>query len=56
VKCLWELEQPFDSFLAVVVSHVSWLASIVVFHCVFVAPNPVPMVDSFSIAMQSWLS
>jgi hypothetical protein len=43
----------FDLFLAIVVSHVSWLASIVIFRCIFVVSNRVPMTDSFSIAMRS---
>jgi hypothetical protein len=42
-----------DSLLAVIVSHVSWLASIVVFRCVSVVPNPVSRADSSSIAMRS---
>jgi hypothetical protein len=39
-------------FLAVVGSHVSWLVSIVVFYCVFVVPNLVLRIDSFSIAIR----
>jgi hypothetical protein len=56
VKCVRGVELPFDSFLTVVVFHVTLLASIPVFHCVFVIPNLVLMTDSFSIAMQSWSS
>jgi hypothetical protein len=53
VKCPLRLELSFDSFLAAVVSHVTLLASIVVFRCVPSVPNLVPMADSFSIAMRS---
>jgi hypothetical protein len=42
----------FDSFLVAVVLHVTLLASIVVFHCIFRLPNPIPRVDSFSIAIR----
>jgi hypothetical protein len=47
VKCLRGLKLSFDSFLAVVVSHVSFHVSIVIFHCIFRLPNPVLRADSF---------
>jgi hypothetical protein len=46
----------FDSLLAVVVSHVSWVVSFVVFRYVSVVPNLVLRADTFPIAMLSWLS
>jgi hypothetical protein len=53
VKCLLGLELSFDVFLSAVVSHVSWIALIVVFRCVFMVPNPILKADIFSIAMRS---
>jgi hypothetical protein len=41
VKCTRGLELFCHSFLATVVSHVSWLVSIVIFRCVSVVPKPV---------------
>jgi hypothetical protein len=47
---------PLDSILAVIISHVSWLALIVVFLYVSVVPNQFLRAGSFPIAMQSWTS
>jgi hypothetical protein len=53
VKYIRGLELLFNSFLATIVSFVSLLASIVVFLCVSLVPNPVSRDDSLSIAMRS---
>jgi hypothetical protein len=45
-----------DLILVAFTLHVSWIASIVVFRCVSVVPNPVSRADSFSIDMRSWPS
>jgi hypothetical protein len=50
------LELLFDSFFVVVVSHVTLLASIVVFLYVFRLANSVSGADNFSIAIWSLLS
>jgi hypothetical protein len=42
-----------DLILVAFTLHVSWIASIVVFHYVFVVPNLVLRADSFLIAMRS---
>jgi hypothetical protein len=43
----------FDSFFAVIVSHVSWLASIIIFRYISVSRNPISRADRFSIAIWS---
>jgi hypothetical protein len=53
MKCLKGLEQHFDSFFVIVVTHMSCFTLIVVFRCIYVAPNPILRADSFSITMRS---
>jgi hypothetical protein len=53
VKFLCGLELPFDLFLVVIVSQMSWLTSIVVFRCVSWFTIPFPRADNFSIAVRS---
>jgi hypothetical protein len=56
MKCLWGLELLYDSILVIVVSLVTLLASIVIFHCDSRLPNLVSRANSFSITMWSWPS
>jgi hypothetical protein len=51
VKCVREVELFCGLILIVIVSHVTLLASVAVFHCVSVVPNPVLRASSFLIAM-----
>jgi hypothetical protein len=44
----------FCLFLVAKISHVSLIASSVIFHCDFRLTNPVLRVNDFFIAMRSW--
>jgi hypothetical protein len=51
VKCLRGPKLIFDPIFIAIALHVSYLASIVVFHCISVIHNLVLRVDSLTIAM-----